>query len=129
MKVTRRLHAKSKQPNPGKVAALREQAQRLGQVRSKLRALAHQHRNPRKRQHIRQFNLGRKTLDRYTDKAHAHIRDIVFQLVHQVVDKAAVIAAEDLTAPMNRKCFGNNVPRHRAVHAVQEGESHLAGTD
>lgn len=34
MKVTRILHAK--RPNPGKLAALREQAKRLGQVRSEV---------------------------------------------------------------------------------------------
>lgn len=68
------------------------------QRRAKLRALANQHRNPRKRQHIRQFNLGRKKLNRKLDKTHTQIRDIVFQSVHTVVDKAAVIAAEDLTA-------------------------------
>ena len=81
------------------------------QRRSKLRALANRTRNPRKRQHIRQFNLGRKKLDRQMDKTQARIRDTVFQAVHTVVDKAAVIAAEDLTAPMSGKSFGKNVNR------------------
>ncbi|SEQ53769.1 hypothetical protein SAMN05421693_1522, partial [Ectothiorhodospira magna] len=84
------------------------------QRRSKLRALANRHRNPRKRQHIRQFNLGRKKLNRQMDKTHAQIRDIVFQSVHKVVDKAAVIAAEDLTAPMASKSFGKNINRRLA---------------
>ena len=84
------------------------------QRRSKLRAIANHTRNPRKRQHIRQFNLGRKTLNRKLDKTHAHIRDIVFQSVHQAVDKAAVIAAEDLTAPMAGKSFGKHVNRRLA---------------
>ncbi|MEA3641954.1 MAG: transposase [Lamprobacter sp.] len=85
------------------------------QRRSKLRALANNSRNPRKRQHIRQFNLGRKKLNRGMDKTHAQIRDIVFQSVHTVVDKAAVIAAEDLTAPMAGKSFGKNVTRRLAA--------------
>ena len=96
---------------------LSEQSDRLKakyQRRSKLRALAHRHCNPRKRQHIRQFNLGRKKLNRQRDKTHAHIRDIVFQAVHKVVDKAAVIAAEDLTAPMANKSFGKNINRRLA---------------
>jgi len=85
------------------------------QRRSKLRALANKTRNPRKREHIRRFNLGRKKLDRQMDNAHARIRDVVFQSVHKVVDKAAVIAAEDLTAPMAGKSFGKNVNRRLAA--------------
>ena len=81
------------------------------QRRSKLRALANRTRNPRKRQHIRRFNLGRKKLDQQMNKTQARIRDVVFQAVHTVVDKAAVIAAEDLTAPMSSKSFGKNVNR------------------
>ncbi|WP_207191947.1 zinc ribbon domain-containing protein, partial [Halochromatium roseum] len=85
------------------------------QRRSKLRALANKTRNPRKREHIRQFNLGRKKRDRQMDNAHARIRDVVFQSVHKVVDKAAVIATEDLTAPMAGKSFGKNVNRRLAA--------------
>ena len=85
------------------------------QRRSKLRALANRTRNPRKRQHIRRFNLGRKKLDRQMNKTQARIRDVVFQAVHTVVDKAAVIAAEDLTAPMSSKSFGKNVNRRLAA--------------
>ena len=85
------------------------------QRRSKLRALANRTRHPRKRQHIRQFNLGRKKLNRQMDKTQARIRDTVFQAVHTVVDKAAVIAAEDLTAPMSGKSFGKNVNRRLAA--------------
>ncbi|MBK5931299.1 transposase [Halochromatium salexigens] len=79
-----------------------------------MRAIANHTRNPRKRQHIRRFNLGRKKLDRQMDKTHACIRDTVFQAVHQVVDKAAVIATEDLTAPMAGKSFGKNINRRLA---------------
>ena len=84
------------------------------QRRAKLRALANNTRNPRKREHIRRFNLGRKKLHRQMDKTHARIRDLVFQSVNKVVDKAAVIAAEDLTAPMAGKSFGKNVNRRLA---------------
>ena len=93
-------------------AILTETSDRLKikyQRRNKLRALANRTRNPRKRQHIRQFNLGRQKLDRQLDKTQARIRDTVFQTVHTVVDKAAVITAEDLTAPMVNKSCGKNV--------------------
>ncbi|QEP41673.1 transposase [Ectothiorhodospiraceae bacterium BW-2] len=96
---------------------LTEQSDKLKakyQRRSKLRALANTTRNPHKREHIRRFNLGRKKLNRQMDKTHASIRDVVFQSVHKVVDKAAVIAAEDLTAPMSGKSFGKNVNRRLA---------------
>ncbi|BCU07892.1 RNA-guided endonuclease TnpB family protein [Allochromatium tepidum] len=83
--------------------------------RAKLRALANNTRNPRKREHIRRFNLGRRKLDRQLDQTQARIRDTVFQAVHTVVDKAAVIAAEDLTAPMSGKSFGKNVNRRLAA--------------
>ncbi|EHQ51203.1 hypothetical protein ECTPHS_00844 [Ectothiorhodospira sp. PHS-1] len=103
-------------PELGQV--LREQSDRLKakyQRRSKLRALANNTRNPRKRERIRHFNLGRKKLNRQMGKTHARVRDIVFQSVHAVVDKAAVIAAEDLTAPMAGKSFGKNINRRLAA--------------
>ncbi|MBK1650551.1 RNA-guided endonuclease TnpB family protein [Rhabdochromatium marinum] len=96
---------------------LTEQSDKLKakyQRRAKLRALANNTRNPRKREHIRRFNLGRNKLNRQMDKMHARIRDLVFQSVNKVVDKAAVIAAEDLTAPMAGKSFGKNVNRRLA---------------
>jgi len=49
------------------------------------------------------------------NKTRARIRAVVFQAVHQVVDKAAVIATEDLTAPMKGKSFGKNVKRRLAA--------------
>ncbi|MBK1647784.1 RNA-guided endonuclease TnpB family protein [Rhabdochromatium marinum] len=116
---------------------LTEQSDRLKakyQRRSKLRALANKTRNPHKREHIRQFNLGRKKINRQMDKTHAQIRDIVFQSVHQVVDKAAVIAAEDLTAPMAGKSFGKNVNRRLAswtkgvIAEALDRVSHLRGS-
>lgn len=85
------------------------------QRRSKLRALAEQHTNPRKRRNIRQHNLGRKKLDRRASKAQAQIRDVVFKAAHAVVDKATVIAAEDLTTAMRSKKFGKNMNRRLSV--------------
>jgi IS605 OrfB family transposase len=99
-------------------AILTEQSDRLkvkNQRRAKLRAIANNTKNPRKRENIRTFNLGRKKLNRGMDKTHARIRDIVFQSAHAVVNKAATIAAEDLTAPMAGKSFGKNVNRRLAA--------------
>jgi IS605 OrfB family transposase len=57
----------------------------------------------------------RSKLRAIANKTQAQIRDLVFQSVHKVVDKAAVIAAEDLTAPMAGKSFGKNVSRRLAA--------------
>ena len=81
------------------------------QRRSKLRALAEQHKNPRKRRNIQRHNLGRKKLDSRAAKAQAQIRDVVFKAAHAVVDKAAIIVAEDLTVAMRGKKFGKNMNR------------------
>ncbi|MCP4283607.1 MAG: IS200/IS605 family element transposase accessory protein TnpB, partial [Gammaproteobacteria bacterium] len=63
-----------------------------------------------------EHNLGRKKVNSRARKAEANIRDIVFKAVHEVVDKAAVIVAEDLTAPMSggRK-FAKNTNRRLAA--------------
>lgn len=81
------------------------------QRRAKLRARAKNTRNPRKRRKIEKHNLGCKKQQRRAKKIQARIRSTVFQAVHAVVDKAAVIAAEDLTTPMSGKNFGKNVNR------------------
>ncbi|SEQ13613.1 hypothetical protein SAMN05421693_1181, partial [Ectothiorhodospira magna] len=81
MKVTRVVHAK--RLNKGKVEALREQARRLGQVRSETWQCFGS---------IGGVGLSDRQ-NRQMDKTHAQIRDIVFQSVHKVVDKATVIAA------------------------------------
>ena len=81
------------------------------QRRAKLRAITNNTRNAHKRRNIIKNNLGRKKLKRRAKKTAANIRDQVFKAVHAVVDQAAVIAAEDLTAPMSGKKFGKNVNR------------------
>ncbi len=93
------------------LSATSDKTKAKGQRRSKLRAIANNTNNPRKRANIIKNNLGRKKQARLLDKAHAQIRDCVFQAVHKVVDKATVIAAEDLTAPLAGKSFGKNVNR------------------
>ncbi len=86
------------------------------QRRAKPRAIAENTGNERKRRNIIEHNLGRKKVNSRARKAEANIRDIVFKAVHEVVDKAAVIVAEDLTAPMSggRK-FAKNTNRRLAA--------------
>ena len=84
------------------------------QRRAKLRAIAKNARNERNRQHILKNNLGRKKYQRRARKVKALIRDKVYKAVHEVVDKAEVIVAEDLTATMSGKNFGKNVNRRLA---------------
>ena len=79
--------------------------------RAKLRAIAKNTKNERKRHNILAHNLGRKKLAARAKKTCSNIRDIVFKAVHKVVDKAATIAAEDLTAPMAGRKFGKNTNR------------------
>ncbi|MCP4700006.1 MAG: transposase, partial [Gammaproteobacteria bacterium] len=82
------------------------------QRRSRLRAIAEK--KAHKRKNIERFNLGGKKRDRRSQKHKSNVRDIVFKAVHAVADKAAVIAAEDLTSPMAGKKFNKNVNRRLA---------------
>jgi hypothetical protein len=84
------------------------------QRRSKLRAIAKNTRNERKRQRIFKYNLGNKKRYRHARKIKARVSDTVYKSVHAVIDKAAVIAVEDLTAPMNGKKFSKDVNRRLA---------------
>jgi IS605 OrfB family transposase len=79
------------------------------QKRSKLKAIANK--KPHKKQNIIQNNLGRKKLNRQDRKTKYQIKDIIYQATHQLVDKAEIIAAEDLTSPIASKRFVKNVTR------------------
>jgi IS605 OrfB family transposase len=81
------------------------------QRRAKLRALARDTKKESKRQRIIQNNLGRKKLTHRAAKQNANVRNISFKAAHAIVDKASVVAAEDLTAPMSGKKFGKNMNR------------------
>lgn len=80
------------------------------QRRSKLRAVAGRS-SPSKATRIFQNNLGRNKLNRKNKKDKQQIRDVVFKAVHAVVDKASVIAAEDLSSPIVTRSFGKNMNR------------------
>jgi transposase len=71
------------------------------QARNKLRAILNK--KPHKKKNIIKNNLGRKKLNRQNEKSKSQIKDKICQATHKLVDKAQVIAAEDLTAPIASK--------------------------
>ena len=79
------------------------------QARNKLLAIANK--KSQKKQNIIENNLGRKKLNRHNEKVESQIKETIYQATHKLVDKASVIAAEDLTSPITSKKFGKNVTR------------------
>ena len=79
------------------------------QARNKLRAIANK--KTHKKTNIIENNLGRKKLNHQNDKIQSQIKDTIYQATHKLVDKAEVIAAEDLTSPITSAKFGKNVTR------------------
>ena len=84
------------------------------QRRAKLRTIAENTKDERKRQQIIKNNLGNKKKNRRAKRTRARIMDKVYKAVHAVVDKANVIVAEDLTAQISGKNFGKNINRRLA---------------
>ncbi len=77
-----------------------------GKYRNKLHALEKKHRkngNQRKADHIKKNNLGRKKLESRNELTKKRLINIAFKSVHSIVDKAKVVAAEDLTSPIASK--------------------------
>jgi IS605 OrfB family transposase len=107
---------------------------RKGQARAKLRAIrdrAIETGDPAKAGRIERNNLGTAKRDRRDSRWRARVRNLTYQAVNQVVDKAAVVVAEDLTKPFTgRKKLGRNTSRRlaawtkgvtaRALHDVSE---------
>jgi IS605 OrfB family transposase len=71
------------------------------QRRNKLQAIAEL--KPRKRDKILKNNLGGKKFDARKSVHTSHVRDVAFKAVHSVLDKASVVIAEDLKAPIKSK--------------------------
>jgi len=88
------------------------------QARNKLKAILTK-KSP-KRKNILENNLGRKKLNRQNKKVNSQIKDKIYQATHKLVDKAQVIAAEDLTSPIASKKLGKNVTRR--LSAWTKGE-------
>ncbi len=88
--------------------ALKETYQR----RNKLSAIAEK--KPHKRDHIRKFNLGREKLDERKRKHRGRVEGVIYQAVHEVVDKAQTIAAEDLSFALKSRTRGASQNRRLA---------------
>jgi len=76
------------------------------QGRNKLKALADKAEaegKPAKAARIRRENLGRQKLSRRRKRHQQRVRDLAFKAAHSVVDKAAVVVSEDLTATIKGK--------------------------
>ncbi len=78
-------------------------------VRNKLRAILTN--KPHKKKNIILNNLGRKKRNHQQKQIQSQVKDIIYRSTHKLVDKAEVIAAEDLTSPILSKQFGKNVSR------------------
>lgn len=83
-----------------------DKASATGKARNKLYALEKKHREAgriAKADHIKLCNLGRIKIDNRKEYAHKRLRTIAYQSAHTIVDKAAVVVSEDLTAPIAKK--------------------------
>ena len=98
-----------------------EATRTTGQVRGKLHALARKHQaqgRHAKAERIKTNNLGRKKLDQRRRRTQQLLRVEAYKAVHAVVNKAAVVASEDLTAVFNRsKPWGRGFNRRMGFWA------------
>jgi hypothetical protein len=81
-------------------------ASATGKSRNRLHVLEKRHREAgriAKANRIRQCNLGRQKIDKRKNRAQKQLRTLAFQAAHSIVDKAAVVASEDLTSPIAAK--------------------------
>ena len=81
-------------------------ASATGKARNKLHALEKRHREvgrTAKADRIKANNLGRKKIDARKDVTQMRLRTLAYQAAHSIVDKAAVVASEDLTAVIAAK--------------------------
>ncbi|MFU8849821.1 RNA-guided endonuclease InsQ/TnpB family protein [Micromonospora sp. SL1-18] len=87
--------------------------------RAKLRSIANTaaaRGNHAKAQRIKVNNLGTAKRDRQATRHRARVRTEIFTAVHEVIDKAATIVAEDLTKRFTaRKKLGKNINRRLAA--------------
>jgi IS605 OrfB family transposase len=92
---------------------------RKGQARSKLRAVrnrALQAGDLAKGARVERHNLGTVKRDRQARRWQRRVRTVTYQAVNQVADKAALVAAEDLTKPVTgRRKLGRNTNRRLAA--------------
>jgi hypothetical protein len=92
---------------------------RKGRARGKLRAVrdrAVEAGDLAKGARVERHNLGTVKRDRQARRWQGRVRTVTYQAVNQVADKAALVAAEDLTKPFTgRKKLGRNTSRRLAA--------------
>lgn len=92
--------------NLGKILSTEsDRLKRKYQRRNQLHAIA------KKKPHVQQHNLGRKKLEKQRIRHQNTVKTLVYTAVHEVVHKAAVLVAEDLTSPIVGKKFSKDVSR------------------
>ena len=87
-----------------------------GQRRNQLRAIERKHRaagRTRKADNIRRNNLGNRKWDHRKRIHNAQVRELLCKAAHGIVDRAAVIACEDLTAPITSARVRHKSTRRR----------------
>jgi len=88
------------------------------QKRNKLGALSeNENVSSKKRKNIRKYNLGTIKYEKKKQKYQAQIKYIVYNSIHQLVDKASVIIAEDLNFSGNRKKYSKDINRYLSAWA------------
>ena len=85
----------------GVMSEYSDKVARTGKHRNKLHALEKKHRaagRAAKADRIRKNNLGRKKINARKEVVQKRLRTIAYRAAHSIVDKARVVASEDLTA-------------------------------
>jgi hypothetical protein len=88
------------------LSAFSAAAHKTGIARNRLHALEKAHRadgRTAKADRILSNNLGSKKINARRDRTQRLLRTVAFKAAHAIVDKAATVAAEDLTSPIARK--------------------------
>jgi Putative transposase DNA-binding domain len=97
------------------LTAASDRIKERNRARARLRSIANNTRDRAKADRIRRNNLGTVTRDRQAAKHQARVRTEIFTAVHRVMDKAALVVAEDLTKTFaGRKPLGRNMNRRLA---------------
>lgn len=112
------------------LTAYSDQVSNTGKARNKLHALEKKHRaagHIAKADRIKANNLGRVKLESRRERAQNRLRNIAYQAVHAIVDKADVVGSEDLTLPIKGKVQWRKFNRRMSAwakgalaHALEE---------
>ncbi len=94
-------YLKAKYQKRNKLKAIKDEALKKGDYRQARR--------------IENENLGRQKLEKRKQRHTQRVKDLVYKAAHSVVDKAQVIAAEDLTSSIPSKSLGKNTNRRLAA--------------